>query len=81
MSVYGWIQRLLLTSAMLAFIPVAGAAQNTQVAGYVNGTQKVAASVPLADGTVTKRIEFKMTVLADFADGKTINRFEDPYSD
>ena len=81
MSVYGWLQRLLLTSAMLAFIPVAGAAQNTQVAGHVNVTQKVVASVTLADGTVAKRIEFKMTALADFPDGKTINRFAGPYSD
>jgi len=81
MSDSRWIHRLLLTSVMLAVIPVAGAAQNTKAAGYVNGTQKVVASVPLADGTVAKRVGFKMTALADFPDGKTINRFAGPYSD
>ena len=65
MSDSRWIHRILLISAMLAVIPVAGAAQNTKAAGYVNGTQKVVASVPLADGTVAKRIEFKMTVVTD----------------
>jgi hypothetical protein len=36
-----------------------------KVAGYVSGTQEVLQSIPLADGTVARRITFSATVITD----------------
>lgn len=65
MSMAPLLRNSTLSAVLVALLTSVAVAETKSATGLLAGTQEVLASIPLADGTVAKRVMFSISVMAD----------------